>query len=73
MKIYVIGMGPGNPDLLTGEAQHAIAHSAVIIGDARMTAMIAPQDKTIYTTIHVLEYKKVPSRFLFPAMWDFTV
>lgn len=57
MKIYVIGMGPGNPDLLTGEAQHAIAHSAVIIGDARMTAMIAPQDKTIYTTIHVQEIK----------------
>ncbi|MDR0451647.1 MAG: precorrin-6y C5,15-methyltransferase (decarboxylating) subunit CbiE [Treponema sp.] len=35
-KIYLIGAGPGNPDLLTAEARNAIAESRCIVGAPRL-------------------------------------
>lgn len=36
MKVYLIGVGMGNPDTLTWEAQDAIADSALLIGAPRL-------------------------------------
>ena len=36
MHIYVIGTGPGNPDLLTVQAKRAIEASTLLVGDKRM-------------------------------------
>ena len=39
LKVNVIGIGPGNPALLTGEARQAIAESTILAGDKRMAAL----------------------------------
>ncbi len=53
MAVYIIGVGLGNPDTMTIQAQRAIEQSAVVIGAKRLLApyghktcmaMIAPQD-----------------------------
>ena len=36
MHIYLIGTGPGNPDLLTVQAKEAIEASTLLVGDKRM-------------------------------------
>lgn len=36
LRVNIVGIGPGNPDLLTGEARQAIASSNILIGDKRM-------------------------------------
>lgn len=36
MHIYLIGTGPGNPDLLTVQAKRAIEASTLLVGDKRM-------------------------------------
>ena len=46
LKVNVIGIGPGNPDLLTGEARQAIAESTVLAGDKRMVGQFGPDDQT---------------------------
>ena len=40
MKVYLIGVGMGNPATLTGEALEAIRQSAVLVGAERL---LAPQ------------------------------
>ena len=35
LRVNIVGIGPGNPDLLTGEARQAIASSNILIGDKR--------------------------------------
>ena len=51
LKVNIIGIGPGNPDLLTGAARQAIAESNVLIGDKRMLSAFADDSKTVYDTI----------------------
>ncbi|NCD08640.1 MAG: precorrin-6y C5,15-methyltransferase (decarboxylating) subunit CbiE [Negativicutes bacterium] len=50
LKINIIGIGPGNPDLLTKEAASAIDESNVLIGDGRMLAAYAKPEKMVYET-----------------------
>lgn len=59
MDIYVIGIGPGNPELLTIEAKQAIDKSTVLVGDARMVASAAAQGKHVYTTYKADEIIKI--------------
>ena len=51
LKVNIIGIGPGNPDLLTGAARQAIAESNILIGDKRMLSAFADDSKTVYDTI----------------------
>lgn len=55
LDVYIIGIGPGNPDLLTKEAEKAIAKSNVLIGDKRMLSFYKNTDKTIHETIKTSE------------------
>ncbi len=50
LRVNIIGIGPGNPKLLTGAAREAIEQSTVLIGDKRMLANFA-SDKRVYDTI----------------------
>lgn len=51
MEIAIIGMGPGNPDLLTGAAQDALKKSTALFGDARILEHVDTEGKTVvYTT-----------------------
>lgn len=50
LKVNIIGIGPGNPDLLTEAAKKAIAQSNILIGDKRMLAAYG-EGKTTYDTI----------------------
>lgn len=45
LRVNIVGIGPGNPDLLTGEARQAIASSNILIGDKRMLAAFAGSSK----------------------------
>ena len=38
LRVNIVGIGPGNPDLLTGAARKAIEKSNILIGDKRMLA-----------------------------------
>ena len=51
LKVNIIGIGPGNPELLTGAARQAIARSNILIGDKRMLSAFAENNKKIYDTI----------------------
>ena len=51
LKVNIIGIGPGNPDLLTGAARQAIAESNILIGDKRMLSAFVDSSKTVYDTI----------------------
>ena len=51
LRVNIIGIGPGNPDLLTGQARQAIAESTILIGDKRMLAAFAEAGKKVYETI----------------------
>lgn len=45
MKVYIIGMGPGNPQLLTTQARQALSESRLIIGDKRMMQAVQTGEK----------------------------
>ena len=52
LKVNIIGIGPGNPELLTKEAALAIEESNVLIGDSRMLAAYTSELKTVFHTIN---------------------
>ena len=41
LRVNIVGIGPGNPKLLTGAALEAINQSTILIGDKRMLAIFA--------------------------------
>lgn len=51
LRVNIVGIGPGNPELLTGAARQAIAGSNILIGDKRMLAAFADPSKKVYDTI----------------------
>lgn len=51
LKVNIVGIGPGNPDLLTGAARQAIAKSNILIGDKRMLSAFVEGNKKVYDTI----------------------
>lgn len=58
LKVNVIGIGPGNPDLLTGAARQAIAASTILAGDKRMVEQFG-SGKKVYPTIKLAELAEV--------------
>lgn len=61
LQVNIVGIGPGNPELLTAAAQKAIAQSNILIGDQRMLAAFATEEKKIYPTIKTAEIAKIVS------------
>ena len=55
LQVNIVGIGPGNPELLTTAARQAIEKSNILIGDKRMLAAFANENKTTYATIKVAE------------------
>ena len=60
LRVNIVGIGPGNPKLLTGAAREAIEQSTILIGDKRMLANFA-SDKRTYDTIKTAEICKICS------------
>ena len=54
LRVNIVGIGPGNPKLLTGAAREAIEQSTILIGDKRMLANFA-SGKCTYDTIRTAE------------------
>ncbi len=50
MNIYIVGAGPGNPDLLTAAARRAVEESTVLIGSRRIIEPYAKAGKLVYET-----------------------
>ncbi len=62
LQVNIVGIGPGNPELLTAAAQKAIAQSNILIGDQRMLAAFAADEKKIYSTIKTAEIAEIVSK-----------
>ena len=60
LRVNIVGIGPGNPKLLTGAAREAIEQSTILIGDKRMLANFASNKRT-YDTIKTAEICKICS------------
>ncbi len=54
LRVNIVGIGPGNPDLLTVAAREAIEQSTILIGDKRMLANFDRGRRT-YETIKTAE------------------
>lgn len=54
LLVNIIGIGPGNPDLLTHAAKEAIEKSTILIGDKRMLAAFG-SNKRLFDTIKTSE------------------
>ena len=61
LKVNIIGIGPGNPDLLTGQARRAIEESTILAGDKRMVAQFGA-GKKVYTTFKTEELAAIASQ-----------
>lgn len=55
LRVNIVGIGPGNPELLTAAARQAIADSNILIGDKRMLANFAAAGKTVHATIKITD------------------
>lgn len=62
LKVNIIGIGPGNPDLLTGAARQAIAESNILIGDKRMLSAFAENEKMLYYTIRTSDIVEIAAK-----------
>lgn len=60
LRVNIVGIGPGNPKLLTGAAREAIEQSTVLVGDKRMLANFA-SGKRVYDTIKMAEICRICS------------
>lgn len=58
LQVYVIGIGPGNPELLTGAARRAIESSTILAGDKRMVEQFSG-GRRVYPTIKTAELAKI--------------
>ena len=50
LRVNIVGIGPGNPELLTNQARQAIEESNILIGDKRMLAAFGA-GKHLFDTI----------------------
>lgn len=62
LRVNIVGIGPGNPELLTGAACQAIAESNILIGDKRMLSSFADASKKIYDTIKTSEIANIAAQ-----------
>lgn len=58
LRVNIVGIGPGNPDLLTGQARKAIEESNILIGDKRMINTFA-SNKHLFDTIKTSEIAEI--------------
>lgn len=58
LRVNIVGIGPGNPELLTGQASQAIAASNILIGDKRMLAAFGA-GKRLFDTIKTAEIAEI--------------
>ena len=59
LQVKVIGIGPGNPELLTGEAQKALATCTLLAGDKRMLSQLESSGKRLVPTIKTAELVEI--------------
>lgn len=59
LRVNIVGIGPGNPDLLTGAARQAIANSNILVGDKRMLEPFAENGKMLYYTIKTSDIAEI--------------
>lgn len=59
LQVNIVGIGPGNPELLTTAARQVIEKSNILIGDKRMLAAFADETKTTYPTIKTSEIVEI--------------
>lgn len=59
LRVNIVGIGPGNPELLTGAAVKAIENSNILIGDRRMLEAFAEQGKKLYPTIKTADIVEI--------------
>lgn len=62
LRVNIVGIGPGNSDLLTGEARQAIAASNILLGDKRMLSAFADSSKKVYDTIKTSAIAEVAAK-----------
>lgn len=62
LKVNIIGIGPGNPQLLTAAARQAIESSSILAGDKRMLANFALEGKQVHTTIKVADIVDIAAK-----------
>ena len=58
LRVNIVGIGPGNPDLLTNQARRAIEESNILIGDKRMLAAF-DTGKRLFDTIKTSEIAEI--------------
>ncbi len=58
LRVNIVGIGPGNPDLLTNQARRAIEESNILIGDKRMLAAFGT-GKRLFDTIKTSEIAEI--------------
>ena len=51
LRVNIVGIGPGNPELLTNQARQAIEESNILIGDKRMTCCFWSREVVFLNTI----------------------
>lgn len=59
LLVNIVGIGPGNPELLTTQARKAIAKSNVLIGDKRMLEVYKVDEKKTFATIKSSEIESI--------------
>ncbi|MBQ7317452.1 MAG: precorrin-6y C5,15-methyltransferase (decarboxylating) subunit CbiE [Phascolarctobacterium sp.] len=59
LQVNIVGIGPGNPELLTAAARQAIEKSNILIGDKRMLAAFNSAGKSLHHTIKTSEIVEV--------------
>lgn len=62
LRVNIIGIGPGNPDLLTKEAILAIEKSNILIGDSRMLSAYTTESKKTFDTISTAKILEIISK-----------
>ena len=55
LRVNIVGIGPGNPELLTNQARRAIEESNILIGDKRMLVAFGA-GKHLFDTIKPVSY-----------------
>ncbi|MCD7873539.1 MAG: precorrin-6y C5,15-methyltransferase (decarboxylating) subunit CbiE, partial [Acidaminococcaceae bacterium] len=58
LRVNIVGIGPGNPELLTNQARRAIEESNILIGDKRMLAAF-DTGKRLFDTIKTSEIAEI--------------
>lgn len=62
LQVNIIGIGPGNPELLTTAARRAIAESNILIGDKRMLTAFSCEGKAVYDTIKTADIAEIAAQ-----------